>query len=163
MPFDPTSAAALVTLRSPAPVVEVDQAENEPFSKPSAKIRSEEIGVGVGVFVAVPVGVFVGVLVAVPVGVLVGVFVGVFVGVLVGVAVGVFVGVLVGVFVGVPVGVGVPSTQTASSSSTVVVVVLPVSKPSATNTRPSGNTQEALRQRATFMLATSDQELLLES
>ena len=89
------------------------QAEKLPDSKLSAKIRSDPLGVlvgvdafvGVGVAVAVCVGVLVGVgegpavfvEVAVGVGVLVEVFVGV------GVRVGVFVG--PGVFVGVAVGI----------------------------------------------------------
>src|SRR6266545_1346457 len=81
----PTSAAAGLTLRSPALVLLDDQADRLPDSKPSAKIRSAEFGVGV--FVAVGVGVFVPPAVGVGVRVGVGVFAAVGVGVRVGVAV----------------------------------------------------------------------------
>ena len=50
MPFEPTSAAEAVTLKSPAPMLADDQAEKLPLSKPSTKIRSDY-----GVFVAVRV------------------------------------------------------------------------------------------------------------
>ena len=66
-PLVPTNAAAALTLRSPRSLALVVQADKVPDSNPSAKIRSEELGV----FVAV------GVNDATAVGVLVGVFVGV--------------------------------------------------------------------------------------
>src|SRR5688572_30342190 len=71
MPWLPTSAAAPVTLRSPRSIVLDDQAEKLPDSKPSAKIRSEENGVGVRVGEGPGPGVFVlgGVLVRVKVAV----------------------------------------------------------------------------------------------
>ena len=77
MPWLPTRAAALLTLRSPRSMLLDVQADRLPASKPSAKIRSDEPGV----FVAVDVAVLVGVLVGVPVAITVDVFVGVFVGV----------------------------------------------------------------------------------
>src|SRR6266545_709220 len=104
----PTSAAAGLTLRSPALVLLDDQADRLPDSKPSAKIRSAEFGVGV--FVAVGVGVFVPP--AVGVGVLVGV------GVFAPPAVRVGVGVLVAVGVGVRVGVAVAADWVRVISNT---------------------------------------------
>src|SRR6185503_20749360 len=91
MPWLPVSAAEALTLRSPRSMVLEVQAEKLPDSKLSAKIRSDPLGVLVGVDAFVGVGVAV----AVCVGVLVGVGEGpaVFVEVAVGV------GVLVGVFV----------------------------------------------------------------
>jgi hypothetical protein len=82
-PWLPASAAEVLTFRSPPSVTAADQAEREPDSNPSAKIRSAAedgvgvrvaVGVGVGVLVAVGVGgsVEVGVLVLVTVGVAVG-------------------------------------------------------------------------------------------
>src|SRR5690348_17779026 len=64
-PWLPTSAAAELAFRSPPSVTAADQAEREPDSNPSEKIRSEGDG-GVGVLVAVGVrdGVEVGVDVA---------------------------------------------------------------------------------------------------
>ena len=62
----PISAAAGLTLRSPASVVLDDQAERLPDSRPSAKIRSATV-VGLGVGVRVGVRVRVRVAVAVPV------------------------------------------------------------------------------------------------
>src|SRR5215217_2696966 len=118
IPCVPTSAAALLTLRSPPSVTEVDQIDRLPDSKLSAKIKS-----GSGVFVGVDVNVAVGVLVAVIVGVTVGVGVGVFVnnGVLVGVDVNIAVGVNVAagvpVVVGVAVAVGVCVDDTVSYST----------------------------------------------
>ena len=53
-PWLPTSAADALTLRSPPSVTEVDQAEREPDSKPSAKITSAKV-VAVGVLVRVEV------------------------------------------------------------------------------------------------------------
>src|SRR4030095_7883215 len=69
MPREPTSAAAAVTLKSPEPVLADDQAEKLPLSKPSAKIRSEALGVFVGVLVGVREGPTVGVRVTVGVAV----------------------------------------------------------------------------------------------
>src|SRR5687767_16033333 len=71
MPRLPTSAAALVTLRSPRSIMLEDQAEKLPDSKPSAKIKSEGDGVGVRVGEGPGAGVFVldGVLVRVKVAV----------------------------------------------------------------------------------------------
>src|SRR6201988_4793907 len=98
MPRVPTSAAAALTLRSPASLLLAVHAEKLPDSNPSAKIRSDTLDV------FVTVGVFDGVNVAVGVSVLVGVgegpVVGVFVGVKVCVGVDFFVDVLVGVGVG---------------------------------------------------------------
>jgi hypothetical protein len=65
IPYPPVSAAAEVTLKSPPPVVDEDQEEKLPFSKPSAKIRSDTAEVGEGVNVKVGSGVLVGVLVEV--------------------------------------------------------------------------------------------------
>jgi len=62
MPFEPTSAAEVLTLKSPPPELAEDQSEELPDSKPLAKIR-----LGRGVFVAVDVGEDPGVLVAVAV------------------------------------------------------------------------------------------------
>jgi hypothetical protein len=82
MPWAPTSAAAVFTLKLPPSVLADDQAERLPVSKPSAKIRSGNgvfvtVGVNVGVIVdvnnEVGVGVSVGIAVAVGVGVRVGV------------------------------------------------------------------------------------------
>ena len=80
IPYVPTEAAIVLTLKSPLSMALGDQADRLPDSNPSAKIRS---GSGVGVFVAVGVGV------KVLVGVAVLVAVGVGVEVLVAVAVGV--------------------------------------------------------------------------
>ena len=107
MPFELTSAAEVLTLKSPPPMLAEDQAKKLPLSKPSAKITSETAGVGEGVKVAV--GVSVGPGVSVFVGVLLGVEVAVIVAVSVGVGEEPGVGVSVGVKVkvGVPVSVGV--------------------------------------------------------
>jgi len=78
MPFEPTSAAEVLTLKSPPPELAEDQSEELPDSKPLAKIRlgrgvfvavkpSAKIRLGRGVFVAVDVGEDPGVLVAVAV------------------------------------------------------------------------------------------------
>ena len=81
-PWLPTSAAAELTIRSPPSVTAADQAEREPDSNPSAKIRSEgDGGVGVVVDVGVRAGVEVGVFVLVTVGVAVDVAEGMDVGV----------------------------------------------------------------------------------
>ena len=74
----PFNFAVVVTLRSPLSVVEDDQADRLPDSKPSAKIGSGgggivAVGVDVNVGVKVGVGVFVDVRVGVQVGVVVGV------------------------------------------------------------------------------------------
>src|SRR6185503_666163 len=93
-PWLPTSAAAGLTLRSPASIAVVVQADKLPDSNPSAKIRSGSalVAVGVGVNVGVDegptVGVFVGVSEGPAVAVNVGVDEGPTVGVLEGVAVG---------------------------------------------------------------------------
>lgn len=92
IPDEPTRAAAVSALRSPASVTLADQAERSPDSNPSAKITS---GMGVAVGEAVVVAVTV-----IGVGVFGGVDVGVRVAVSVGVAVGVNVSVNVGVIVG---------------------------------------------------------------
>lgn len=49
IPFVSTNAAAGDTLKSPPPVVEEDQAEKLPFSKPSTNIMSDTDAVGDGV------------------------------------------------------------------------------------------------------------------
>src|ERR1700752_693264 len=101
MPRVPTSAAAALTLRSPASLELDVQAEKLPDSNPSAKIRSDPLGVFVAVLVRVGEGPALNVEVAVKVGE--GVNVGPAVGVLVLVAVTVGVFVLVGVLLGVDV------------------------------------------------------------
>jgi hypothetical protein len=63
-PKEPMRAAEGLGARSPASVREDDQAERDPDSNPSAKIRSSpgpEVGEGVKVGVEVEVGVLVGV------------------------------------------------------------------------------------------------------
>lgn len=67
------------------------------------------------------------------------------------VAVGVAVAVAVAVAVGVAVGVGVALGHGVVSSSTVLMVVLAVSKPSATSTRPSGSAPCACPARLPIM------------
>ena len=120
-PWLPTSAAVLLTPRSPRSTVLDVHAARLPDSKPSAKINSDELGVfvEVGVGVAVAVGVFVRVFVGVNEGPDVGVFVGVLVGVGEDPGVDVFVGVgvLVGVLVGVEVGTGPTDRKLNASTS----------------------------------------------
>src|SRR6185503_14948829 len=81
-PWLPTSAAAGLTLRSPASIAVVVQADRLPDSNPSAKIRSGSalVAVGVGVNVGVDEGPTVGVNVGVDEGPTVGVLEGVAVG-----------------------------------------------------------------------------------
>ena len=103
----PTNAAIALTLKSPPSVLFSVQADRLPDSKPSEKIRSDALGVLVGVGVRVSVGV----------GVLVGVSPGVGVLLGVGVSVGVGEGPSVGVSVGVAVGVGLTPMQLALPTS----------------------------------------------
>src|SRR6185503_19904460 len=105
-PWLPTSAAAGLTLRSPASIAVVVQADTLPDSNPSAKIRSGSalVAVGVGVNVGVDEGPTVGVFVGVSEGPAVAVNVGVDEGPTVGVSVGVDEGPTVGVLEGVAVG-----------------------------------------------------------
>jgi hypothetical protein len=97
MPFMPTKADDVVTLKSPAPKLVFDHAEKSPLSKLSLKIKSDTSGVGEGFDVDVGVDVGAGVFVSVGVEVMVGVYVAVEVSVGVAVSVGVGDGPSVGV------------------------------------------------------------------
>ena len=160
-PHVPIKAALVVTLKRPPPVVVADHIFRLPDSKPSAKIPSEGIGVGVevgvdvgagtpvlvGVGVAVGVDVRVGVEVGVdvPVGVEVAVGVDVQVGadvvVAVGVAVGVEVLVDVGVEVGVAVGVDVGRLPPASKLYAANTSIRPAPKALSTPAVPRSSAE----------------------